>query len=359
MHFSISPLLLVGLAARTALAQVQGTAPGFAAGTTGGGNASPQTPSSLEELESWLTDSTPRVIMISQTWDFTNSEGSTSTQCCTNTCQPNGQYWIMDTCDAAWVSCTYTNAAKNPIQVASNKSIVGSGSSGVIKGRGLRLINGASNVIIQNIHITELNPQYVWGGDAITLDGTDKVWIDHCKFSLIGRQMIVSGWGAAGHVTISNNDFDGATSWSASCNGEHYWAAPPHMGTDQNSAEIIFHGVNNYFKDIGGHAFDIDVGTTVLLEGNYFDAVSTPITTDSLTKSNLYSVVTVDDASGCTGSLGYICEWNRLAGSGSFPSSTSLTALSNLAPYKSSLVGHIGVADVPTSVLANAGIGKI
>ncbi|KFZ02045.1 hypothetical protein V500_00495 [Pseudogymnoascus sp. VKM F-4518 (FW-2643)] len=381
MHFCISPLLVVGLAARTAIAQVQGTAPGFAAGTTGGGDAAPQTPSSLEELETWLTDSTPRVITISQTWDFTDYEGSTSAQCCTNTCQPGGQYWIMDTCDAAWVDCTYTNAAKNPIQVGSNKSIVGSGSSGVIKGRGLRLINGASNVIIQNIHITDLNPQYVWGGDAITLDGTDKVWIDHCKFSLIGRQMIVSGWGAAGHVTISNNDFDGATSWSASCNGEHYWVLlllgakdyytfvgnyihsvsgrAPHMGTDQNNAEIIFHGVNNYFKDIGGHAFDIDVGTTVLLEGNYFDAVSTPITTDSLTKSNLYSVVTVDDASGCTASLGYICEWNRLAGSGSFPSSTSLTAMSNLAPYKSSLVGHIGVADVPASVLANAGIGKI
>lgn len=108
-------------------------------------------------LETWLTDSTPRVITISQTWDFTDYEGSTSAQCCTNTCQPGGQYWIMDTCDAAWVDCTYTNAAKNPIQVGSNKSIVGSGSSGVIKGRGLRLINGASNVIIQNIHITVSN----------------------------------------------------------------------------------------------------------------------------------------------------------------------------------------------------------
>lgn len=131
------------------------------------------------------------------------------------------------------------------------------------------------------------------------------------------------------------------------------------MGTDQNNAQILFHGVNNYFKDIGGHAFDIDIGTSVLLEGNYFDAVTTPITSDSLTKSNLYSVVTVDDASGCTASLGYICEWNCLAGSGSFPSSTNSTALSNLAPYKSSLVGHIGVADVPASVLANAGVGKI
>ena len=26
-----------------------------------------------------------------------------------------------------------------------------------------------------------LNPQYVWGGDALTLDGADQVWIDHNK----------------------------------------------------------------------------------------------------------------------------------------------------------------------------------
>lgn len=49
MHLCISPILLVGLVARSALAQVQGTAPGFAAGTTGGGDAAPQTPSCLEE----------------------------------------------------------------------------------------------------------------------------------------------------------------------------------------------------------------------------------------------------------------------------------------------------------------------
>jgi hypothetical protein len=35
------------------------------------------------------------------------------------------------------------------------------------------MVSGASNIIIQNIKITDLNPQYVWGGDAITLDDTD------------------------------------------------------------------------------------------------------------------------------------------------------------------------------------------
>jgi pectate lyase len=48
-----------------------------------------------------------------------------------------------------------------------NKSIVGVGSAGVIRGKGLRLLNGVSSVIIQSIHITELNPQYIRGGDAI------------------------------------------------------------------------------------------------------------------------------------------------------------------------------------------------
>ncbi|EHK97770.1 putative pectin lyase F-1 [Glarea lozoyensis 74030] len=287
----------------------------------------------------------------------------------------------MDTCDSTRVACKYNNAPKNPIAIASNKSLVGVGSAGVIKGRGLRMINGVNNIIIQNIHFTGLNPEYVWGGDAITLDGTDNIWIDHCKFSLIGRQMIVSGWGAAGRVTISNNEFDGKTSWSASCNGKHYWmmlligvkdfytfsgnyvhdasGRAPHMGTDKTASRILFHGVGNYFKDVGGHAFDIDVGTNVLLEGNYFDSVSEPITAPSLTKSTLMSIVTVADAQLCQAKLGYVCEWNRLVNSGSFPSKTSTALLDAFAPWKNSLVAHVPVADVPKTVLANAGIGKI
>lgn len=49
----------------------------------------------------------------------------------------------------------------------------------MIKGRGVRIVSGASNVIIQNIEITDLNPKYVWGGDAITLNDCDLVWVDH------------------------------------------------------------------------------------------------------------------------------------------------------------------------------------
>lgn len=44
------------------------------------------------------------------------------------------------------------------------------------KGKGLRL-SGSSNIIIQNIRISDLNPQYVWGGDAIGLEGATKIWV--------------------------------------------------------------------------------------------------------------------------------------------------------------------------------------
>lgn len=115
-----------------------------------------------------LTDSTPRVIMLDRTFDFLNSEGTTSGQCCsddaTTKCPKGtskGQLWISDTCDnGSWESCTYYNAPRKAIDVASNKSLVGVGSKGVIRGKGLRLRGGASNVIIQNIHITVSAQQF-------------------------------------------------------------------------------------------------------------------------------------------------------------------------------------------------------
>jgi pectin lyase len=127
--------------------------------------------------------------MLNKEYNFLDSAGTvTATGCrpASNTCAGNGGQDAInenDWCDSSYpeVSVTYDAAALTPLEVKSNKSIVGVGSSGVIRGIGLRLSGGAENVIIQNIHITELNPQYIWGGDAITLVGSNKVWIDHCK----------------------------------------------------------------------------------------------------------------------------------------------------------------------------------
>lgn len=223
--------LLAALVGSSAAAGVTGAAEGFAKGVTGGASGSTVTPTTTAELVSYLGDSSARVILLTKTFDFTGSEGSvTATGCAPygtgSACQKaiNQNSW----CDnyqpnAAKVSVTYDKAGVSAITVGSNKSLVGVGSAGVIKGKGLKIVSGAKNVIIQNVHITNLNPSLVWGGDAITINNADLVWIDHVTTSLIGRQHIVLGTSASNRVTISNSKIDGKTSWSAYCDTYHYW----------------------------------------------------------------------------------------------------------------------------------------
>jgi len=63
-------------------AGVVGSAEGFAKGVTGGGNASPVYPTTTAQLVSYLTDSSPRVIILTKTFDFTGSEGTATEQGC-------------------------------------------------------------------------------------------------------------------------------------------------------------------------------------------------------------------------------------------------------------------------------------
>lgn len=182
-------LALVAMTPTTLAQSVSGSAPGFASGTTGGAAGSTVTPTTTDELVSYLESDEALTIVLSQEFDFTGTEGTTTETGCApwgtaSACQLaiNANDWCGNyESDAPSVTVTYDNAATTPIDVASDKSIIGVGSSGVIRGKGLRFANDVSNIILQNVHITELNPQYVWGGDAITLDGSSNIWIDHVK----------------------------------------------------------------------------------------------------------------------------------------------------------------------------------
>ena len=68
-----SSLLFIGLlalAGRCAAVGVVGKPVGFATGTTGGGTATPAYPSNIAQLKTWLTDSTPRVIVLNKEYIF-------------------------------------------------------------------------------------------------------------------------------------------------------------------------------------------------------------------------------------------------------------------------------------------------
>ncbi|KAH6876408.1 pectin lyase fold/virulence factor [Thelonectria olida] len=357
---------------------VTGAAEGFAKGVTGGGSATPVYPKSTSELVSYLGDSSPRVIILDRTFDFTGTEGTASETGCApwgtgSACQTaiNKDKW----CDnyqpnAPKVSVKYDKAGLNPIKVKSNKSLIGVGSKGIIKAKGLYIAGGVSNVIIQNVHITNLNPQYVWGGDAIALDNTDLVWIDHVTTSLIGRQHIVLGNNPSKRVTISNSKIDGTTSWSATCDGHHYWAlyftGSNDLVTFKNNyiyktsgrapkvgGNTLLHAVNNYWYDNSGHAFEVGTGAQVLAEGNIFQNVKAPV--ESGFTGKLFTSPSTAANAVCSASLGHVCQVNGFGTSGTFSSSTT----DFITNFKGKNVASASAYTSVTSVKTSAGFGTI
>lgn len=406
------------LASTVAGSRVTGAAEGFAKGVTGGGNAAEVTPTTNAELVSYLGDSTPRVIVLDRTFNFIGSEGRTTATGCAPfgtgaSCQTainkdNCKLKHQDThllptdgrkgCtnyqkNAPKVSVTYDNAGLNPIRVASQKTIVGVGSKGIIQGKGLYIAGGANNVIIQNIKIQELNPQYVWGGDAIALDNADLVWIDRVTTYHIGRQHIVLGNGPSKRVTISNNDIDGRSDYSATCNvsvddlphmkppltstkGKHYWAlyftGSSDLVTFKNNyvhstsgrspkvaGNTVLHSINNYFYDNPGHNFEIGSGARILAEGNAFQNTAAPIEVSSI-ESNGYIFTSPDTNTNaqCSSYIGRACVTNAFGSSGPFASVGTIDQA--LANFKGKSVPSAGAASTTVSyVTARAGFGKV
>jgi pectin lyase len=389
--------LLAGQALKAFAVGVSGAAEGFAKGVTGGGSASAVYPTTNDQLVSYLGDSTTRVIVLQKSFDFTGTEGTTSGTGCAPWGTGSGCQVAIDQngwCEnyessAPKTSVTYDNAGILGITVNSKKTIIGQGSSGVIKGKGLRIVSGASNIIIQNIHITNINPHYVWGGDAITLDGADMVWIDHVKVfgfalwlildanetqtSLIGRQHIVLGEGADNRVTISNSEIDGSTSWSATCDGHHYWALYFTGSNDlvtlkgnyihhtsgrspKVGGNSLVHAVNNYWYANSGHAFEVGSGAMIVAEGNAFQNVVNPI--DPGTTGGQIFTSPSSSANGvCASYLGHTCQVNAFGSSGSF---NSMGSTGFLADFNGKNVASAAAASgVVASVSNNAGFGKI
>lgn len=74
--------LLAAFAAHAAAVSVSGSAEGFAKGTTGGGSATAVYPTTTDELVSYLGDSEARVIVLTKTFDFRGTEGTTTSTGC-------------------------------------------------------------------------------------------------------------------------------------------------------------------------------------------------------------------------------------------------------------------------------------
>lgn len=181
---------------------------------------------------------------------------------------------------------------------------------------------------------------------------------------------------APSRATISNNEFDGTTSTSASCNGNHYWTMmfygdgdkvtldknfyhdvagrAPKLGEDGTTG--TFHAVNNLFANMKGHAFDAYQGASALIEGNVFEGVSQPNTEKAAGSATLYTVPDASAASACAGALGRACEVNAVDGSsGVLAALKADSVLSTFGNIKDVLVEPLAASELAAHVRANAG----
>lgn len=173
--------------------------------------------------------------------------------------------------------------------VASNKTIVGIGSSSGFTGKGLDL-SGASNVILHNLIISK-----TLKADAITLDESRQIWIDHCDLFSDRESADVDVYDglvdvthASDFVTISWTRFHdhykttlvGHSATNVEEDADHLTVTYHHNAfvDVQTGVRVRFgtvHVFNNYFRNVPEYGVVSQMGAAVLIENNVFDNVGT------------------------------------------------------------------------------------
>ncbi|MFI9586196.1 pectinesterase family protein [Streptomyces sp. NPDC052236] len=191
------------------------------------------------------------------------------------------------------------NPKGKEIKVASDKTIVGSGTSGHIVGGGFFLGQGVHNVIIRNLTIRD-SYAGVWNDkendwDAIQMDGAHHVWIDHNDLRNMADGLIDSRKDTT-YLTVSwnrlqNNNKTFGIGWTENTTADitihHNWLRE----TEQRnpSADNIAHAhlYNNYLQDDPGTTIGSSYGnyargnTKMVLENSYFEGFKNPVTKDA------------------------------------------------------------------------------
>jgi pectinesterase len=254
-------------ASAAAPAWATATADGFASvdalgqkGTYGGRDGKTVTVKTLADLEKYATAAEPYVIVVAATINM--------------------------------------NPVGKEIKVASDKTIVGSGTSGHIVGGGFFLGQGVHNVIIRNLTIRDAY-QGVWNDkdhdfDAIQMDGAHHVWIDHNDLRHMADGLIDVRKDST-YVTVSWNKLSDdnkafGIGWTENVVTDitihHNWIRETEQRNPSTDNAAHAHLYNNFLEDVAGTTIKSSYGnyargrTKMLLENSYFQGVNNPVIKD-------------------------------------------------------------------------------
>ncbi|WP_405735038.1 pectinesterase family protein [Streptomyces sp. NBC_00028] len=185
------------------------------------------------------------------------------------------------------------------IKVQSNKTIVGSGTSGHIVGGGFFLGTGVHNVIIRNLTIRDAY-QGVWNDkehdfDGIQMDGAHHVWIDHNDLRHMADGLIDVRKDST-YVTVSWNKMSQdnkafGIGWTDNVVTDitihHNWIRETEQRNPSTDNAAHAHLYNNFLEDVAGTDITSSYGnysrgaTKMVLENSYFQGINNPVIKDS------------------------------------------------------------------------------
>ncbi len=290
---------------------------GYGAGTTGGAGGTTVTVSTLSALKSAAASGSPTIIRV------------------------NG-----------------TISGSDSVEIASNKTIIGVGTSGKLVGIELNIGEGVSNVIIRNLSISKV----VASRDNIHIQGPNvhHIWIDHNELSSDTSHDKDYYDGALD----MSHDVDNVTvSWNVF--RDHYKTSlighsDSNSSEDTGSFRVTYH--HNYFYNVSSRAPSIRFGTlhsyNNLFE-SFMDAstgISSRMGACARIENNVFSGVlspVLTTQSGTGSKAGGVQLIGNNFGGGSVETSPTCSLT---PPYSYSAEGS---STVSGTVKANAGIGKV
>ncbi|GAA3543096.1 hypothetical protein GCM10022295_26320 [Streptomyces osmaniensis] len=191
------------------------------------------------------------------------------------------------------------NPVGKEIKVRSDKTIVGSGTSGHIVGGGFFLGSGVHNVIIRNLTIRDTY-QSVWNDkehdfDAIQMDGAHHVWIDHNDLRHMADGLIDVRKDST-NVTVSWNKLSDdnkafGIGWTDNVVTDitihHNWIRETEQRNPSTDNAAHAHLYNNFLEDVAGTDIKSSYGnysrgkTAMVLENSYFQGMNNPVIKDA------------------------------------------------------------------------------
>ncbi|KAK0660780.1 family 1 putative polysaccharide lyase [Cercophora samala] len=234
------------------------------------------------------------------------------------------------------------------VRIGSNKSIIGLPGSG-LRGIGLHF-RRQKNLIVRNIVSSFVVASSA--EDALKIEGSTNVWVDHCEFhsTLNSDKDLYDGAVDSSHgsdfITVSHTYFH--DHWKTSLVGH----SDNNGAQDQGKLHITY--ANNYWKNVNSRAPLLRFGTAHIYNSfyeNMSSAVNTRMGAQALVQSNVFRNVTAAVVSQDSKEVGFaVLEGNELGGG--LANAPAGNLRSSSIPYSFSL---LGAGAVPSRVPSEAG----